>query len=242
MYGQRWEEALKLFQSNLGYRFRDAELLKEALTHSSYAHESGLFSWNERLEYLGDAVLELAVSTRLFKERPDLHEGDLTRIRSKLVCGKALLLWAKEMKISDLLRVNSGVREEGKKGRLSSVYSDAVEAVFGAVYVDGGYDSVSLVIDGYLKFHLRESLPGTTSETITRDPKSEIQKVLQERGMALPEYKKVSRVGPSHNPTFVVELLVDGKPISTARGKSIKEAEFKAAETALSVLQPIAGD
>lgn len=240
MYGQRWTKALEVFQVNLGYRFRDAELLKEALTHSSYAHESGLFSWNERLEYLGDAVLELAVSTRLFNDRPDLNEGDLTKIRSNLVCGSALLLWAKSVGIVDLLRVNSGIRKDSKKGRLSSIYSDAVEAIFGAIYVDGGFRSVVPVIDGYLDFHLKGNLPGTTFDTVTRDPKSEIQKILQERGMSLPEYRKVSRVGPSHSPTFVVELLVDGKSISKARGKSIKEAEFKAAEIALSALQPIA--
>lgn len=239
MYGQRWEEALKVFQDDLGYRFRDAELLKEALTHSSYAHESGLFSWNERLEYLGDAVLELAVSTRVFRERPDLNEGELTRIRSKLVCGKALLLWAKEMGIEELLRVNSGVRKDGKKGRLSSVYSDAVEALFGAVYVDGGFSSALAVIEKYLDFHLKGKLAGTSPDIVT-DPKSEIQKLLQERGMALPEYRKVSRVGPSHNPTFVVELWVSGRLLSKSMGKSIKEAEFKAAELALDFLQPIA--
>ncbi|SMG11094.1 ribonuclease III [Dethiosulfovibrio salsuginis] len=240
MYGQRWEEALKVFQVKLGYRFRDAELLKEALTHSSYAHESGLFSWNERLEYLGDAVLELAVSTKVFNDRPDLKEGDLTRIRSRLVCGDALLPWAKWIGIDDLLRVNSGVRKEGRRGRLSSVYSDAVEAVFGAVYVDGGFDSALSVIDGYLNFHLKGCLPGTTSNTVAIDPKSEIQKVLQERGMALPEYRKVSRIGPSHNPTFVVELWVSGKLLSKSKGKSIKEAEFKAAEIGLKALQPVA--
>ncbi len=239
MYRQWWEKALIVFQERLGYRFRDAELLREALTHSSYAHESGLFSWNERLEFLGDAVLELAASARIYRDRPELPEGDLTRIRAKLVCGGALFMWAKAMEIDDLLRVNSGLRKDAKTGKLSSVYADAVEAVFGAVYLDGGFDEADKAINRYLDFHLKGALPGEEQLSSLMDPKSDLQVLLQERGMALPEYKTVSRKGPSHNPTFIVELVIDGRSFGKCHGKSIKEAEFKIAAMALKALQSV---
>lgn len=230
---------MSAFQERLGYGFRDVELLREALTHSSYAHESGLFSWNERLEFLGDAVLELSASARIYRERPDLSEGDLTRIRAKLVCGEALFMWAKAMGVNELLRVNSGLRKDGKAGKLSSVYSDAAEAVFGAVYLDGGFDKADKAVNGYLDFHLAGALPGEKNLTFLSDPKSDLQVLLQERGMILPEYRTISKKGPSHNPVFTVELIIDGRPFGKSRGKSIKEAEFKIAAKALTELQSL---
>ncbi|MEA3284235.1 MAG: ribonuclease III [Synergistota bacterium] len=241
MYGRKWENNLSLIQDRLGYSFTDIELLREALTHSSYAHESGLCSWNERLEFLGDAVLELATSTRLFRAMKDMDEGGLTRLRARLVRKEALLMWAEALGLSGVLRVNRGLRKKGGSSDLSSMHADAIEAIFGAVYMDGGYDMAESVVNRYLDF-LFEKGDYLQDGTSSIDPKSELQQILQIRGEPLPEYRIMSREGPPHSPSFEVELYVSGVLLSSGRGRSIKEAEVQAALDGLSLMRSVARD
>ncbi|PIE54774.1 MAG: ribonuclease III [Dethiosulfovibrio peptidovorans] len=233
MYGTAWEADLSLFQNRLGYTFHRVELLWEALTHSSYAHESGLPFWNERLEFLGDAVLELVSSVWLYDHNPNQDEGGLTSLRSGAVCGDALYRWAVHLKLSDLIRVNRGLQRE-QHCLSPSIQADAVEALLGAVFLDGGYESACEVVEAYLNFYNREGA------RFPQDPKSRLQRYQQKIGGALPVYEVVTRKGPSHRLRFVVTVRIDDVELARGEGTSIKDAEMEAAAQALSKVQPVA--
>lgn len=215
---------LKEFQKKLGYKFNDAGLLEEALTHSSYANEAGLAAYNERLEFLGDAVLELVTSARLYSENPNLDEGELTRARSSLVCKKSLYKWAARVGIPELLKYGKSM---GKNGATPAMSADAAEAVFGAVFMDGGYEKALTVVNVFLDSQYDEK------KTDLIDPKTRLQESLQKQGRNVPYYKTVERSGPEHDLRFRVQVTLDDKVLAEAWGSSIKEAEFKAAANAL---------
>lgn len=222
-----YQTELSVFQEEIGYTFNDVHLLEEALIHSSYANESALPFFNERLEFLGDAALELVTTEKLYTEYPDANEGELTRSRSRLVCKESLSEWAKNTKLPALIRLG---RSLIKNGPTKSVQADAAEAVFGAVFLDGGYAAAKSVILKFLKIQ-DESL---LSETV--DSKTELQQFFQSQGKPVPYYKTIERSGPDHAKKFKVQVEADGRILAEAWGKSIKEAEFAAAKTALKTI------
>jgi ribonuclease-3 len=225
------EALLDAFERTIGHLFSDRDLLEQALTHASFANEQGLPGDNERLEYLGDAVLELAVSERLYAENPEFDEGDLTTSRSRWVCEKALAEWARDVGLDRLLKLGKGLDRQGGRS-MSSVLSDGAEAVFGAVHCDAGFDAARRVVGRYLDRITRPRKP--------EHPKSTLQEELQSRGYPPPEYRMVERVGPEHSPEFHVEASLYGRIVGRGTGASIKRAERSAAEEALNYLRGVA--
>ena len=218
------EAPLSQLEKKLGYKFTDKALLDEALTHSSYANESGSSRFNERLEFLGDAVLELVSSEKLYGEHADLDEGRLTRLRSKLVCRESLAEWARFAKLPGLIRLGKSLV---KSGATESMSADAAEAVFGAVFLDGGYASAK---DTVLRFLERQEKNISSEEA---DPTTRLQEFFQAQGKGVPYYSTVERKGPDHALKFKVQLTLGEEVLSESWGVTIKEAEFKAAEKAL---------
>jgi ribonuclease-3 len=226
---ERKQDPLRDFAKRLGYDFHNPKILEEALTHSSYANELGDGVCNERLEYLGDAVLELCVSEVLFLTRPEFDEGALTKARARVVCAASLASWASGLQISGLLRVSRGLESQGGRDN-PSVLADAMEAVLGAVFLDGGYEEASSVV----RRLAASAVIGPDGAESNKDAKTQLQEALQAMGSHPPTYRLSRRSGPDHALTFEVEaVLPDGSVFATGRGGSIKSAEFAAAEIAL---------
>jgi ribonuclease-3 len=224
------EALLDAFERTLGHLFSDRAMLEQALTHASYANEQGLPGDNERLEFLGDAVLELVISERLYEENPDFDEGDLTTTRSRWVCEKALAEWGRDVGLDRILKLGKGLDRQGGRN-MPSILADGAEAVFGAVHCDAGFDASRRVVGRYLDRVMRPRKP--------EHPKSRLQEELQSRGFPPPEYRVVERLGPEHSPEFVVEASLYGRVVGRGRGPAIKRAERIAAEEALAYLQGV---
>lgn len=218
---------LDKFQSEFGYRFKNILLLEEAFTHSSYAKENGFDRYNERLEFLGDAMLELAASEMLYGKFYDYDEGKLTRMRSQLVRGTALTAWAKKMGLDRLVKTGKSL-----KGKVTdAMLENAVEAVFGALLVDSDYDTAKVVAVKLLSDSLQDGL----AEKL--DPKTALQELTQAGGSGkVPYYSTIFRPAPGSEELFEAAVLIDNKIIAKGKGKSIKEAEFEAAQYALNKL------
>ncbi len=230
-----YRPSVDLLQNRLGYRFRDAALLEKALTHASFAHESGLPFCNERLEYLGDAVLELTVSEWLFLAHPDWNEGQMTQERASIVCCRSLAEWGRTLGVPENLLLGRGLDLQKGRGR-ASLIADAVEALLGAIYLDGGFDEARRVIGRFL-WRRRDE------EATPPDAKSRLQQRLQAEGKDLPIYHVVAEEGPPHERLFVVEVWAEGNLLGVGTGPSRKEAEFSAAGKALgNLMQPVASD
>lgn len=216
---------LSVLENNIGYKFNNIELLFEAMTHSSYAHELKInkIACNERMEFLGDAVLQIISSDFLFKKYPDILEGKLSKMRSSLVRESALYQCSKAIDLGEFIMLGRG--EENCGGRTKpSVIADAFEALLGAVYMDGGLEKASDIIH---RFILTEE---QVSEANQADSKSYLQELVQKDGKHHEiEYKIISENGPDHDKEFVVELTIDGEVKSTGKGKSKKAAEKDAA-------------
>jgi len=226
--------SLSLLQSRLGYHFRDPLLLEKALAHASYAHESGLPFCNERLEYLGDAVLELIVSETLYRAYPDWDEGRLTQERSAIVCARSLAEWGRNLDVPSVLRLGRGLDLQGGRNSVALV-ADAVEALLGALYLDGGLEAVHLIVDRWL------CIRGADEGEPTLDAKSRLQQFLQAQGRDLPLYRVVAEEGPPHERVFVIEVWGDEVLLGIGLGHSRKEGEFDAAGKALQkLMQPVA--
>lgn len=220
-------EKLDKLQQGVGYRFRDLRLLMTALTHSSYAYENGIPEDNERLEFLGDAVLQLVVSCYLYL-LPDISdEGTLSQRRAFLVCEESLVSWARIIGLPPLLRRGRSVSQEEACGTMSA---DTAEALFGAVFLDGGYDAASALIEAYLRFQMQRA------PLATQDPKSELQITVQQQGWDVPVYEVTRITDPPHAPVFDVRVLVADSPLGEGRGPSRKSAEFNAARKAMEYL------
>ncbi len=224
---------LRSFQRRLGYEFRHQELLQLALTHRSYAHENRLGEQNERLEFLGDSVLGLIAGEELYQSRPDLPEGDLSRRRSYLVSESTLARMASEIRLGRVMRLGVGEDRSGGRDK-PSLLADSLEAVFGAVFLDGGLDAARSVICPLLKLQME-----TTQAWDRRDNKTRLQELLQSQGNGLPRYHLVDEQGPDHDKTFTIECRRDGEVLGQGSGSSKKAAEQAAAEAALSVLDPL---
>jgi len=216
-----------LLERALGYRFRDGNLLDLALTHRSFANEQGMDRHNERLEFLGDAVLGAVAGEWLYRELPELPEGDLSKLKAYLVSAPALAGFATELGVGRELRL--GVGEERSGGRAKpSLLADALEAVFGAIYLDGGLAPVRKVVTPLLEQVLAER-PRVHEE----DTKTRLQEVVQAWGWPLPEYRVVAEEGPDHAKRFTIECVVQEGPPGKGEGRSKKVAEQRAAAEVL---------
>lgn len=201
--------------------------LSQALTHPSFAHENRGFSDNQRLEFLGDAILDFCASEILFERMGDADEGELTRIRSQLVSGEALAAFARTQDLSAALRLGKGA-QSGDLGDSTNVLADAVEALIAACYLDRGLDAARAVCRTLVDFGLERAQ--TVGE---RDPKSDLQERVQALGFKPPTYRVVDSGGPSHDPWFEVEVCVGGETVAVGRGRSKRAAERTAALSAL---------
>ncbi|MCI8802884.1 MAG: ribonuclease III [Oscillibacter sp.] len=221
---------MEKLEEKLNYDFHDPALLEEALCHSSYANEhrtAGLAS-NERLEFLGDSVLGFVSAEWLFAQHPDLPEGDLTRIRAALVCEQSLYEVARQLDLGRYLKLGRGEEAGGGRTR-TSILADATEAVFAAVYLDGGIAAASALIHRCLLDAEREE----EVEERRRDYKTALQERVQRQVDQVLTYRMVGEQGPDHAKTFSAEVLLNGSPIGSGTGHSKKEAEQSAARKAL---------
>jgi ribonuclease III len=211
---------------------RSLPRLDEALTHPSFANESRSKD-NQRLEFLGDAVLGLCISEQLAFAHPHADEGELTRMRSALVNAEALARWAREARLGECLAMGRGARSAVERDQ-TNVLADAVEAVVAAVYEGGGLDAArALVVE-----ITRGARAG--QETLgARDPKSMLQERVQAEGQAAPRYRVTASLGPAHDPTFEVEVFVDEAVLGRGTGRSKRLAERDAAARALEALESV---
>ena len=220
------DNAERWLSKTLGYSFSDARLLQQALTHRSAPGNS-----NERLEFLGDAVLDVVISEALFHSLPDAPEGDLSRLRASLVRDTSLAGIAADLGIGDYLILGSGERKTGGHRR-QSILADALEALFGAVYLDSGFDTVAELVRRVFGAKL-EDLPHADE---LRDPKTRLQEWLQARGAAPPEYELVNVTGKAHQQRFEVRCHVPEQEPTTGEGRSRRTAEQQSARRMLARL------
>lgn len=220
----------KRIEKAIGYSFKKTSLLKRALTHKSYANEQKLPAeeQNERLEFLGDAVLELVVSELLMERYPQYSEGDLSKLRAAIVNEKQLASFAREFTLGESLYLGRG--EEQTSGREKpSLLADAYEAVLGAIYLDRGYAKASLVI----RKHYGRLLDRSAAEEIYKDYKTDLQEKSQSLYKSIPRYRLAGESGPDHDKTFEIELTIRGEVMGRGQGRNKKEAEQQAAKEAL---------
>ncbi len=216
--------SLSQLERTIGYTFKDKELLETALTHRSQGRKN-----NERLEYLGDAVLGFVIADSLFRKFPNATEGDLTRLRSTLVRRKTLAELAHGMALGDYIRLGSGEMKSGG-WRRASILANTFEAMIGAVYLDAGFNVCQQCIASLYQ----TLLSGVSLDNVHKDPKTSLQELLQSRQQALPAYTVLSEDGKAHERLFTVECAIDDLAILVqAQGRSKQEAEQAAAEQAL---------
>lgn len=224
-----WRAHRDDLEERLSYRFADPSRLAAALVHRSWAHEQGSIDHNERLEFLGDAVLGLVTASWLYERHPEQPEGELARRKAWLVAAPTLAREARRLGLGERLRL--GVGEERSGGReKASILADALEAVYGAIWLDGGEPAARRVIERYLEEAER------AGEPTGGDPKTVLQEILQGRGWSLPVYSIVEEAGPDHDKSFVCEVAVRGAAAGRGAGRTKKEAQQRAAAAALESL------
>ena len=221
------EMKIQDFEKNIGYQFKDLSLLKLALTHSSYGNEvhHDRMMNNERLEFLGDAVLELVVSDFLFTGHPEMPEGKLSKTRASMVCESTLAICARDINLPDYIKLGKGERLTGGRFR-DSITSDAMEALIGAIYLDGGIECASDFINAHV-------LNDIENKQLFVDSKSILQERVQAMGLPTPEYEMLAESGPDHHREFVINVLIDGKISGVGIGKTKKAAQQAAAYDAI---------
>ncbi|MDR5902728.1 ribonuclease III [Halomonas icarae] len=222
-------QTLNAFSRRLGHDFGDHSLLELAMTHRSYGGQN-----NERLEFLGDSIVNFVIAEALFRRFPEAREGQLSRLRARLVKGQTLAELAREMEFGEHLRLGSGEMKSGGHRR-DSILADAVEAVIGAIYLDAGMEAVRARILSWYAGRLED----TSLQHTQKDPKTRLQEFLQSRQEPLPRYEVVSVEGEAHAQTFTVECHVELlQDHTTGIGSSRRHAEQQAAEMALKQLEP----
>ena len=228
------DEQLDDFQERIGVRFNDPSLLLQALTHASFCNESKEpVSDNERLEFLGDAILNTSIAVHAFLSFPEATEGELTRMKALVVSEPALAEQARNLGIGDHLRLGKGAATGDKVGEMPSVLADTFESLIGAIFLDAGFEAAK----GFVLRNLGEMLLDVGSQSKYLDCKSKLQFWCQKETKMSPKYKVLTVEGPSHAPTFTVSVtLPDGNSFS-AQGKCKKEAEQSAAAAALEYYQ-----
>lgn len=221
------EELFEELEEKIEYTFEDKKLLRQALTHSSYANEMKINKYNdyERLEFLGDAVLELVTSDFLFRKRKENSEGRLTKLRASIVCEPALAFCAREISLEQYILLGKGEEATGGRGR-DSIVSDVMESVIGAIYLDGGLEEASAFIQRFVLSDLEH-------KQLFYDAKTKLQEIIQQENNGALRYKLVKEEGPQHDKTFDVEAYVGEKLVGAGSGHSKKAAEQQAAYQAL---------
>jgi ribonuclease-3 len=217
-------QQLQKLEEKSGYTFKNKQLLFQAMTHSSYANEhrfSGLKD-NERLEFLGDAVLEVVSSEFLFHNYPELPEGDLTKLRASIVCEPTLALCAAELDLGHFLLLGKGEEHTGGRKR-NSIVSDAMEALIGAIYLDGGFASAKEFVHHFIMTDIEHKKLFYDSKTILQE---RVQRIHRDGEIS---YVLVGEEGPDHNKTFMVDLMITGKKAASGKGHTKKAAEQDAA-------------
>lgn len=219
-----------VLETTINYTFHNRELLVNALTHSSYANELQIHKRedNERLEFLGDAVLELVSSEYLYTQYRQYNEGKLTTLRASMVCEPSLAYCARELHLDDYIMLGKGEEATGGRKR-DSITSDALEAVIGAVYLDGGFEQAK-------KFIMQFILNDLEDKKLFYDSKTVLQEMLQANGNT-PSYRIVNESGPEHDKVFTAEVMMDGKILGVGEGHNKKSAEQKAAYEAIMKLR-----
>lgn len=221
------EKSISELEKRIGYCFRDKALLKQAMTHSSFVNEQRIRKLPdyERLEFLGDAVLEVTVSDFLFRHFPDVREGELTKRRASIVCGPSLAQCMENLGLGQYIQMGKG--EEATGGRhKENILSDVLEAMIGAIYLDGGFEMAVAFIHRFV-------LPDFEDKHLFYDSKTLLQEYVQREKGAVLEYILVKEYGPDHNREFAVEARVNGKTVGKGIGKTKKAAEQQAAYKAL---------
>lgn len=224
-------QRLQEFQKRIGYTFQSEKLLKQALTHSSYANERRLkkLSDNERLEFLGDAVLEIITSEFLFREYPDRTEGELTKLRASIVCEKTLAISTRALDLGDYLLLGKGEDITGGRTR-KSILSDALEAVIGAIYLDGGFTNAK-------EFVCKFILTDIENKQLFYDSKTILQELVQSKHQKELNYHLFKEEGPDHAKVFGMEARIGTQVVGVGEGPTKKAAEQEAAYNALLALK-----
>lgn len=217
-------------EEKIGYQFKDKQLIETALTHSSYANESHNGPCNERLEFLGDAVLSIIISEHIYKLYANKQEGDLTKLRSSLVCETTLADFARSIGLGDYIKLGNGERRSGGAER-PSILSDAFEALIAAIFLDGGIESAAQFVLPFAKKAMRNP----ESRKII-DYKTVLQEIVQQSDGEKLVYVLVSESGPDHDKHFVTEVHLNSNVIGKGGGRSKKEAEQQAAKAALALM------
>lgn len=218
------------FEDIINYKFKNKELLKQAFTHSSFAHERKMsyLNNNERLEFLGDAVLEITISLYLYQKFPNMSEGELTKFRANIVCEGSLAKGATTINIGKYILLGKGEEQTGGRNR-DSILSDVFEAIIGAVYLDGGNEKAKDFIIGTLEPQIEDM----HNNYQISDYKTHLQEILQKESQDIIKYNIVNEEGPDHNKVFTAHVIHGVRILGEGKGKSKKEAEQKAASVAL---------
>ena len=218
---------LEQAEKNIGYKFKNIELLKTAFTHTSYAYENRVES-NEKLEFLGDSILEFVSSEYIYKNYEHLKEGEMTKVRATVVCEQSLYKIAKLHDFSDFLYLGNSEKKTGGNKR-PAILADSVEAVIAAMFLDGGIEPVKT----FIVENLKEEIEVASRHVGDKDYKTVLQEKLQIHGEVKIEYKTLSEKGPDHDKTFEVQVLCNGKVLALGKGKSKKLAQMEAARKAI---------
>ena len=217
---------LRECEKSIGYEFKNKKLLEEALTHTSFAYENKTKS-NERLEYLGDSILEFVMSEYLFLNYDNLSEGEMTKVRANVVCEESLYEVAKRHNFSDLLFL--GKSEINSQNSKKALMADSVEAVIAAIFLDSNLSQAKR----FIIENLKDAVEVASKNVGMKDYKTVLQEKLQVNGEVKIQYEVIAEDGPDHDKTFVVEVTWNGKALAIGRGKNKKNAEMEAAKSAL---------
>ena len=222
--------SLTKFEQNIGYEFKNLNLLKTALTHTSYAYENKTKSY-ERLEYLGDSILEFISSKYLFENFQELSEGEMTKVRAYAVCENSLYEIAVKHNFSDFLYL--GKSEKSTKTDKKAILADCVEAVIAAIYLDSNDIKI---VQNFILENIKDAVEYASKNVGVKDYKTVLQEKLQENGEVNIKYNIINESGPDHNKTFTAEVECDGKKLASGTGRSKKGAEMEAARKAIELL------
>ncbi len=222
------EDRVKEAERRLGIKFIDKGLLVRALTHRSYSFEAGVRETNEKLEFLGDTVLNLVITEFIFYRFPEHNEGDLAKLRARIVSENALAKAAQDVGLGELIFLGKGAELTGGRAR-ASILSDTFEAIIGAIYLDQGM----LRAKEFVLKRLKDTIFEEAAVEHYGDPKTRLQEVTMAKMGAVPAYRVVREYGPVHDRTFIVQVSVGGKVLGEGEGKSKKKAELEAASEAL---------
>ena len=223
-------DKLEILEKNIGYTFKNKALLKNALTHTSYAYENHIQS-NEKLEFLGDSILEFLSSKYIYNNYSKLKEGEMTKVRATVVCEDSLYKIADKHNFSDFLYVGKSERMH-QGNRKIAIMADSVEAVIAAIYFDSGLEEA----EKFIISNLKEEIEIATKNVGIKDHKTVLQEKLQVNGNVNIKYEIINETGPDHDKTFTAEVKLDGKVLAVGKGKTKKQAEMNAAGKALETL------